>query len=271
MTEITVSIVSTDEAEKVVTCLRALRAQTVDATLRVVVVDNGSRDDTAQAAEREYPGVRVLRNAERRGFSENHNAALGAVPGDFGLVLNPDVVFEPGCIAELLSAAARHPRAGIVVPLLRFPTGEPQPSARRFPRLAGTLVRRTPLRRLAAERVAHSAHYLPPPVEDRMVDWALGACLFVRGEAWRALGGFDAGYRPLYVEDVDLAWRMWSAAWEVWQTPLAVAMHEHQAATDRVFLDRRTVWHARGMLRFVRQHPRILVTSRPRPLRATPS
>lgn len=96
------------------------------------------------------------------------------------------------------------------------------------------------------------------------MDWLLGACLLVRTRTWRGLGGFDPNFRPLYVEDIDLAWRMWEAGWEVWQSPSAEAIHEHQAATDKRFFDRRTLWHARGMLRFVGKHPGILIGSRPR-------
>lgn len=263
---VTASIVSTGEAERVRTCVASVRAQDFDGELRIVVTENGVRDGSGDVARQLAPDALVLTNAEKRGFSENHNAAIAAAPADFVLVLNPDVVLKPSCVRELVAAMWRHDRAGMIGPLLRYPSGTPQPSARRFPRLAGTIVRRTPLRRLAGARLRSSAHFLPPPEEDRAVDWLLGACLFARGTAWRRVGGFDPGYRPLYVEDIDISWRMWSAGWEVWQTPHAVAVHEHQAATDNIFLDRRTLWHARGILRFVRKHPRILISgARPQP------
>lgn len=266
---VTVSIVSTNEADKVRRCLASIAAQEFDGNIHVVITENGVRDGTAELARAFGDGASVIVNADKRGFSANHNAALASHAADFGLVLNPDVELGSNCIGELAAAMRRHPAAGIVGPLLRYPSGAPQPSARRFPRLMGTLVRRTPLRRIARNRWS-SAHLLPPPSEDRAVDWLLGACLFARAAAWRRIGGFDPGYRPLYVEDIDVAWRMWHAGWEVWQTPHAVAIHEHQAATDNVFLDRRTLWHARGMLRFVRKHPRILVSGR-RPAAARPA
>ncbi|HEX5830193.1 MAG TPA: glycosyltransferase family 2 protein, partial [Gemmatimonadaceae bacterium] len=132
------------------------------------------------------------------------------------------------------------------------------------PRPLGTLVRRTPLRRALPPGRFDAAHLLPSPVEPRPVDWALGACLLVRRRAWDEVGGFDARAFPrIYVEDIDLAWRLWQAGWEVWQTPEAEAVHEHQAATDRRFLQRRTLWHAQGMWRFVRKHPLILAGYRP--------
>lgn len=263
MTRVTVSIVSTREADRLAPCLRSVGAQRVDAAVTVVVVDNGGGDDTAAVAAREYPGSRVLRVPARRGFSENHNAAQAAVPGDVAVVLNPDVVLEPDCLAALLAGLARHPRAGLVAPLLIYPSGAVQPSARRFPRPLATVVRRTPLRGIGALQRFATAHHFGPPSADRAVDWVLGACLCARGDAWRDVGGLDPAYRPLYVEDIDLGWRLWRRGWEVWQIPAARAVHEHQAATDRAFWDRRTLWHFRGIARFVRRHPRILLSGTP--------
>lgn len=269
MKTVTASVISTGESERLAPCLESLAAQHPKGSLAVVVVQNGVDDGSEQVARRILSDVHVLRNAERRGFAENHNAALRMVPSDFGLILNPDVILEPHCVRELLAAMQRHARAAVVAPFLCFPSGEAQPSARRFPRVWGTVVRRTPLRRLFAERVAQSKHYLTEPTSDRAIDWALGACLFVRGTTWNELGGFDADFSPLYVEDVDLAWRTWRSGWEVWQAPGARAVHQHQAATDRVFFDRRTLWHMHGMLTFVRKHPRILLSGhRPRASRS---
>jgi N-acetylglucosaminyl-diphospho-decaprenol L-rhamnosyltransferase len=129
--------------------------------------------------------------------------------------------------------------------------------------VAGTVVRRTPLRLVLPRGTASSRHHLAPPTAPRIIDWALGACLLVRRTAWHEIGGFDGGFR-LYVEDIDLAWRAWDAGWEVWQTPAARAAHEHQAVIDRVFLSRRTLWHLAGMVRFVRKHPAVLAGRRPR-------
>ncbi len=262
VTHVLVSIVSTDESDRLRPCLASLADQQFDGRITIAVVVNGREDGTAEVTKALFLEAHLIRRVTPFGFAENHNAALATEGFDFGLVLNPDVVLEQGCIRELIAAMQRHADAGVVVPLLSYPSGAPQPSARRFPRIGGTILRRTPLRSMLGDRLARSAHYLPPPAEDRSIDWALGACLFVRHDAWQTIGGFDPGFRPLYVEDVDLAWRMWEAGWAVWQTPAARAMHEHQAATDKTFFDRRTLWHLHGMLRFLRKHPRILVSGR---------
>jgi len=262
-TTVAISIISTGELDKVESCLRSIAAQKFDGSLHVLVVCNGPPDDSV-AVRAIYPDATVIVNQSRMGFGENHDAALSQTDAEFCLALNPDVELNPDCVTQLVAAMRRYPRAGMVGPLLRYPDGSAQPSARRFPRVVGTIVRRTPIRRLFGAKMRDARHYLPDPTGDRRVDWFLGACLLMRTHVWRSLGGFDPEFRPLYVEDVDLAWRIWESGWEIWQIPSAEALHEHQAATDKVFLDRRTLWHLRGMIRFVRKHPRILFSGKPR-------
>jgi GT2 family glycosyltransferase/glycosyltransferase involved in cell wall biosynthesis len=262
---VTASIVSTGEADRLRPCLEALEAQGLGADLRVVVVCNSPGDGSARLVREAFPSAVVVEQTDRRGFAENHNTGLAMRPSRYGLILNPDVVLDPGCLRGLLDAAEADPRCGVVVPALRYPDGTAQPSARRFPTPAGTLVRRTPLRRVFPPDRFSARHYLGAPAADREIDWALGACLLVRRTAWDEVGGFDEGFRPLYVEDIDLAWRLRQAGWTVRQASAATARHEHQAATDSTFLTRRTLWHAHGMARFVRAHPTVLLGYRPGP------
>jgi GT2 family glycosyltransferase len=82
----------------------------------------------------------------------------------------------------------------------------------------------------------------------------LGGFLMLRREMLDELSGFDEGFF-LYGEDIDLCYRAWRAGWSCWYVPAAVVEHEHQAVTDRQLFTRRTLWHWRGILRFVRKHP----------------
>ena len=256
------SIVSHGDAARLPGCLAGLAAQRLGDRLHVVVVCNLPGDGSAASARRAWPAATIIERVTPRSFGENHNDALALFAGH-RLVLNPDVVLAPEALPAMLDVLDRRPQAGVVAPALVYPDGRPQPSARRFPSPLATFLRRTPLR-LALPASAVQRHFLPPAHAERPVDWALGACLLARDEAWEHLGGFDAAFR-LYVEDMELAWRAWRAGWEVWQTPGARAAHEHQAVIDRSFLTRRTVWHLRGMARFVRKHPGVLVGARPTP------
>ena len=152
--------------------------------------------------------------------------------------------------------AAARPRCGIAGPQLRYPDGTWQPSRRRFPTVTGTLVRGTPLRYLRRPVEHQTDHYLldERPTEPVEADWMLGAFLLLRREMLEELGGFDEGFR-LYGEDIELCYRAAKAGWERWYVPAAVVTHRYAALIDRKLLTRRTLWHWRGIARFVRKHP----------------
>jgi GT2 family glycosyltransferase len=196
--------------------------------------------------------IRNLVDNERPlGFAANANRGIGRTTAPFVIVANPDTEAEPDAVGVLRAFAEEHPRAGIVGPQLLNPDGTHQSSRRRFPTVSGTLVRRTPLRRfLNPDR--HFYDDRPDrPVE---ADWLLGAFLLLRRDLIDELGGFDEGYR-LYGEDIDLAYRARKAGWERWYVPDARVTHVHAAVSDKRFLTRHTLWHWRGIARFVRKHP----------------
>jgi len=198
-------------------------------------------------------GVEALANDRPLGYAANINLGLTRTSGEAVLVSNPDAVPEPGAVAALREFMEAHPRCGVAGPRMVFPDGSPQPSRRRFPTVGGTIVRRTPLRKVVHQR----RHYHldePDPDGPVQVDWMLGGFLLLRRRMLDELGGFDSGFR-LYGEDIDLQYRAMRAGWERWYVPEAAVRHEHQALTDRRWLTRRTIWHWRGILRFVRKHP----------------
>ena len=198
-------------------------------------------------------GVEAVENERPLGFAANLNKGFALTSGDAVLSVNPDAVPEPGAVAALAGFMAAHPRCGVAGPKMVFPDGRPQPSRRRFPTVTGTIVRRTPLRKLVRQR-RHLHLDAPPPAEPVQVDWMLGGFLLLRRSMLEELGGFDEGFR-LYGEDIDLAYRAMQAGWERWYVPQAVVRHAHAAETDRRFVTRRTLWHWRGIARFVRKHP----------------
>ena len=237
-------VVSHGHADEIERLVRALRPQ-VDELVLIENLPGSVRT-----------GDRVLRNERPLTFAANVNQGTAATTGELVLVANPDTLPAPDAVAELRAFMDSHPRAGLAGPQLRWPDGTWQPSRRRFPTVRGTLVRRTPLRLLRGGPYAQRGHYHldERPEGPVRADWLLGAFLLMRREMLDELGGWDAGYRH-YGEDIDLAYRAARAGWERWYVPAAVVTHDYAAVIDRAFLSRHTLWHLRGMLRFVRKHP----------------
>jgi len=198
-------------------------------------------------------GVDAVANPRPLGYAANLNRGVERTTGDAVLAVNPDAVAQPGAVGTLREFMEHHPRCGIAGPRMLFPDGSPQPSRRRFPTVGGTIVRRTPLRKV----IGQSRHFHldePQPMGPVQADWMLGGFLLLRRSMLVELGGFDEGFR-LYGEDIDLQYRAMRAGWERWYVPAAVVRHEHKAVTDKHWLTRRTLWHWAGIARFVRKHP----------------
>lgn len=249
--KISAVVVSHGHAAEVERLLPALLAQ-VD---EIVVVANVIGSVGPTPAE-----VRVLENARPLPLAANANLGIGATTGEYVLNVNPDAIPEPGAVEALSAFADAHPRAGIVGPQMRWPDGRWQPSRRRFPTVGGTLVRRTPLRRLRPPYETQRGHYHldERPTEPVQADWMLGAFLLQRRSMLEEIGGWDAGFRH-YLEDIDLCYRAMRAGWERWYVPQAVVVHDYAAVIDKRFLSRHTLWHLAGMARFVRKHPERLL------------
>jgi GT2 family glycosyltransferase len=200
--------------------------------------------------------LRALENPCPLSFAANVNQGIAATSGELVLVSNPDAVPESGAVEALRDFMAAHPRCGIAGPTMLDPDGSLQASRRRFPTVAGTIVRRTPLRRIFPPLERQRAHYGldADPDEPVQVDWMLGGFMLLRRTMLDELGGLDPAFR-MYGEDIDLCYRAAKAGWERWYVPAAVIRHRWDALTDHTFLNRRTLWHWRGILRFVRKHP----------------
>jgi hypothetical protein len=243
-------VVSHGHAEELRTMLPALVPQ-VDETVVVANVQGSAGDLPEQ--------VFVLENPRPLSLSANVNLGIAATTGEYVLNVNPDAVPEQGAVAALVAFADEHARCGIAGPQIRWPDGTWQPSRRRFPTVGGTIVRRTPLRRIKGTYAQREHYELDErPTEPVQADWMLGAFLLMRREMLDEIGGWDAGFRH-YCEDIDLCYRAMLAGWERWYVPDARVTHDYAAVIDRSFLSRHTLWHARGMARFVRKHPERLL------------
>ena len=251
MTGVSAVVVSHGHAEELAALLPVLAPQ-VD---ELVVVANrpGSIPDTLP------DGTRVLENRGPRRLSENVNVGVAATTGAWVLFSNPDVLPDPDAVGALQAFASSRERCGIAGPRAIWPDGSWQPTRRRFPTVRGTIVRRTPLRSLFPPLERQRAHYgLDEDVAEPVrADWLLGAFLLMRRTMLDELGGWDEGYRH-YVEDIDLCYRASLAGWERWYVPAARVTHDWAQITDRRFLSRHTLWHARSMARFVWRHPETL-------------
>ena len=204
-------------------CVRALIEDGVPPE-RIVIVDDASRDGSAERLEAELDGTTLLRLEQNSGYGAACNAGARELPGDAYLLVNSDAfVQRPGSVATLAAVFSRA-EVGIAVPRLLNPDLTVQQSVAPFHSPLVALVQASGLSRLVPNRRQPdwSTHW--DHGAEREIQAAAGPVLLVRGETWAALGGFDEG-TFMYAEDRDLCWRARRAGWKVWFTPAAEFVH----------------------------------------------
>lgn len=255
----TAIVVSYNSAAELPACLDSLARQSgVD--LRVLVVDNASSDDSAAVAGRAGPPVRVIRNSENRGFGRANNQGFESEPGAaFYALVNPDTVLPPTVLAACLEALGDRPRAAIVGPRLVAPDGATQPSCHAFLGLRNLFGETLGVQRIAPGLRSFSSLHMPWFRHDRVaeVDWIQGAFLVVRGDAVRAVGGFDPDFF-MYGEEMDWCLRLRRAGWSAVFLPEPAVVHVGGASSAPV-AGPMFVENLKGRIRFLRKHRGALV------------
>lgn len=234
MIEVSVVVVNWNSGRALAAMLESLERNPPSVPWEAVVVDNASRDGSADLIDSGDAPVRLIRSPRNLGLAAANNRGLEATSGAHVLIANPDVELPPGGVDALRACMDRHPRAAFVVPRLAGPDGSRQISAGDLPRLSEALLgRRHRPRgsrlggsRLGGSRLGHTGfwwHAWPHDVEQRIGRGA-EACYLVRRDAVADFGLQDPRFR-LDWEGVEWTARARDAGWEVWFEPTVTVTH----------------------------------------------
>jgi N-acetylglucosaminyl-diphospho-decaprenol L-rhamnosyltransferase len=228
---LSILIVNWNTRQDLLECLESIFASPPPGEFEVVVVDNASDDDSAEAVASLYPLVRLIRCRENLGFARANNLAAAGTTSQYWLLLNPDTLVHPGAIDRLLQHMAERPHVAGVGPRLVNPDGSVQLSIWRRP----TLFREW-WRLFHLDRLYPLSEYPPSTLNSRLarrVEVLHGACLLLRCEAVQGMGLFDEDYF-VYSEEIDLCDRLGQAGWELHWVPEAVVTHKGSQSTRQV-------------------------------------
>jgi len=253
--EVSFCVVNTSQRELLLRGLDAIAREREELpfTTEVLVLDNGSRDGSAEAA-RGHPALaamagrqaagEVIALEERRGKALNDSELLRRAKGRYGLLLNEDSELLPGATLALYEALQADPRAACAGAKLLRPAGGPQACAWRFP---------TPLTALAGALFVHRLYTVQSKGNrTHKADWCQSSALLVRREAAAQINYLDPDFF-VYSDEVDFARRLCDAGWHSLYVPGAAAVHHEQLSTDLVS-GPRIVEMARNRDLYMRKH-----------------
>ena len=223
--DLTVSIISADNLDLLLPCLRSVLENTHRIALEVYVVDNASTDGSAVAVESAFPQVKVIRNEVRQGFSTNNNLVLRQGRGRYLMLLNDDTLVLDSALDRMVEFMEAHPLVGAVGSFLLNPDGSFQPAFARFPHpLVEAL--------WASTNWSHRLiRHTDQPFE---VDSICGAAMLVRREVIEQVGVLDIAFDPIYSEEVDWCYRIKQAGWWIYTLPQARIIHYGGQTMNRV-------------------------------------
>lgn len=248
MLEATVIIVNYRTADRVGALVARLAAAGSEAPAEMIIVDNSPHEGLGDRAAWRAAGVRYVAAPANEGFAAGVNRGLKLAGQPVIILLNPDALPEPGCLAGLAAQLTASESAAVAGPLL-LPFADaaaPLPSAlRRDPRPIDLLTEYTPLGRVVRQR----PHIVPPPadappgtpIECAMVQ---GACFALRRDWVLRLGEFDAQRFFLYWEETDYCRRVRARGGRVLYCPALRCRHEGGASTGDGHQDVAAFWRS---------------------------
>jgi hypothetical protein len=220
--DLTIIIVSWNTSGLLSQCLSSIYETGSRFAFEVIVVDNGSTDDSVSMVEERFPAVKLIRNDRNLGFARANNQGLEAGSSRYFMLLNSDTIMLPGVIDTLIEVADQNPNVGIVGPKLLNMNGSLQESWASFPSFLSEVLGQN-------FRHRRPVHDIPNTFD---VDWIMGACMLVSSEMLKDVGKLDEDYF-FYSEETDWCFRIKKQNWKIWYTTDTSIYHLGGGSTQR--------------------------------------
>ncbi|WP_129628598.1 glycosyltransferase family 2 protein [Candidatus Oscillochloris fontis] len=240
MPSLAIVILNYNRADLLADCLESIYATPTRCAVTVWVVDNASRDGSAEVVQTRFPQAKLIVSPINGGYSHGNNLALRQILNaptspDYVMLLNNDTLVPAGALDGLVEYLEQHGEVGAVGPKLLLPDGSLDLACRRsFPTPEVALYRMLGLAQIfpRSPRFArYNMTYLDPDQETE-VDALVGACMLVRHSVLREVGLLDEAFF-MYGEDLDWAYRIKTYGWRIAYYPRVIIHHYKRAASTR--------------------------------------
>lgn len=249
MNTLTIIIANYNSKKYLENCLRSLVC-VAGFKEQIIVVDNSSKDSSQQMIKNKFPKVKLIENKTNLGFSRANNLASQEATTKYLLFLNPDTVVLKDTLAKLIQTANRINDLGALGCKILNADNSLQFSCGCFPTLYNVILDRMPILRnvFYTELIRKRSYYQ----KRQSPDWVSGVCLLVPKDLFDKVGGFDENFF-LYVEEVDLCYRIRKKGLKTFYTPESQIIHHYQGGQERR-KDKKSDYMRQGLVRFFKKH-----------------
>jgi GT2 family glycosyltransferase len=242
MTTLSVIILSYNTKQLLWQSLSALIRYIPKKNIEIIVLDNASSDDSAKMIKENFPDVNLVHSYKNLGFAKGINTAVKEAKGKYLLFLNSDADLTNNTLDEIISFMDSSSSVGVVGGVLLNADGSRQRSYGSF----YTLSSATKML-IGGDKIEMKNKLYTQPTE---VDWVSGGFMMINHELFKKIGGFDEHFF-MYMEDMELCYRVRKAGYRTYVYPQAVAIHKQHGSTNRSFAVERIY---EGLMYFYKKH-----------------
>lgn len=253
--DVSIIIVNWNTRSLLERCLSSVRAGVEGLAAQVLVVDNGSKDGSADLVAAGFPEVELVRNQENAGFARANNQAFALVRGRYVLLLNPDTELRRDAVKQMVQFLDADASPAGATAMLRNPDGTLQRYHKRLPRWPFILWSETVLRNMApGNRWLRRFYMLDEPFDVLTeIEQPPAACLMLRRSVLASGSLFDERF-PIFYNDVDLCRRLRDSGHRLFLLPRAEVMHHGGAGGVGAMPDQGVADSVIGLIRYYRKH-----------------
>lgn len=223
---ISVVVVNYNGREHLTPCFQSLLRQTYPSDqVELILVDNASRDGSLELMAEHFPMVRVIANADNKGFAPAVNQGARAATGELLFLINNDAYADPRCLDVLEAAYTAHRAGGTVCVGAKMLDWH----GRRIDFAGGGVNVYG-----HGDQFFHHLQVEAVDVPEQELLFACGGAMLIDRQVFLDVGGFDEDYFA-YFEDVDLGWRLWLLGYRVRFAPEAVVHHRQHATANTMY------------------------------------
>ncbi len=252
--QLSIIIVNWKSKDYVRKCLASLQGRLEGISHEIIVVDGGSFDGCGEMLAREYPSVIFVQSPTNVGFARANNLGFQRASGEFVWFLNPDTEVTGDGVQTLLGSFDGLPDAGLLGGRLLNTDGSLQTSCvQAIPTPLNQVLDSEFLRRVFPNSRLWATTALMTAQRPTVVEAVCGACMMMRREVFRRVGGFSSHYF-MYGEDLDLCFKVRAAGLQVYYVPGAAIVHHGGGSSKGEGSKFSVVMMREAMYRFLRHH-----------------
>jgi GT2 family glycosyltransferase len=221
-------IVNYNCTDYTIRCIDSIKRHTQSCWTSIIVIDNNSNDIPDRIAE-SFPDIQLIKNSRNIGFGKAINYGLKLSKLKYTILINPDALIPDESLFDVINYLEKHKEIAVAGPKILEWNGNIQGSARRFPTAWTSICgRKSPLTRMSPGNSITRREFIcfnGEKHKPQTVDWVSGACMIIRRDAIKQVGGFDSRFF-MYWEDADLCKRLKKLGWKIVYYPKAQVYHQ---------------------------------------------